>query len=148
MKPTKASTLTSIVMSVFRLNGQLIEWGNHFSGQHGLTSARWQMLGAIMLVPDPLTIPQIGALIGMSRQGVLKQISQLTEDGLVEALPNPAHKRSPLYQLTAKGRETYDAIEARWQAHARDIASGFTEADLEAALMVISVLSQVHDDKS
>ena len=148
MKSTKASTLTSIVMSVFKLNGHLIEWGNQFSDQHGLTSARWQMLGAIMLVPHPASIPQIAAAIGMTRQGVLKQINQLVGDGLVEPLPNPAHKRSPLYRLTADGRAIYDAIEARWQAHARQVAAEFTKEDLGTALKVVSILSQIHDDKS
>jgi len=46
MIPTKADKLTTIALSVFRLNGQLIEWGNRFSQPHGLTSARWQVLGA------------------------------------------------------------------------------------------------------
>lgn len=144
----KAAKVTSLVMSVFRLNGQLVESGNHFAGAHGLTAARWQMLGAIMLVPDPPSIPQISALIGMTRQGVLKQINQLVEDGLVKPLPNPGHKRSPLYTLTEQGRAAYDALETRWQARARHLGEGMSEADLDAALKVISSLSQFYDDEA
>lgn len=148
MNPAKAAKVTSIVMSIFRLNGQMVESGNHFAGQHGLTAARWQMLGAIMLVPHPPSIPQISALIGMTRQGVLKQINQLVEDGLVRALPNPGHKRSPLYTLTEQGRAAYDALEERWQARARHLGDGFDEPDLDAALRVISGLSNFYDDEA
>jgi len=144
MNPNKADKLTAIALSVFRLNGQLIEWGNHFSQPHGLTSARWQVLGAISMAPHPPNIPQIAAAMGVTRQGVLKQINLLVDEGLVEPLPNPTHKRSPLYALTAKGQAAYDALVERWNKHMRQIASDFTVSDLDAAIRVLSVISQVH----
>lgn len=148
MTANNAEKVTSIVMSVFRLNGQMIESGNHFTSSLGLTAARWQMLGAIMMVPHPPTIPQISALIGMTRQGVLKQINQLVQDCLIKPLPNPTHKRSPLYALTKKGRTVYDELEERWQARSREIGEGFAGADLDAALRVISDLSRFYDDEA
>ncbi|HBR2024132.1 TPA: winged helix-turn-helix transcriptional regulator [Klebsiella variicola] len=141
---TKADKLTAIALTVFRLNGQLIEWGNHFSQPHGLTSARWQVLGAISMAPSPPNIPQIAAAMGVTRQGVLKQINLLVDEGLVEPLPNPTHKRSPLYALTAKGQTVYDALVDRWHKHVRQMSSEFTAADLDAAIRVLSVMSQVH----
>jgi len=112
MNPTKANNLTTISLSVFRLNGQLVEWGNQFSQPYGLTTARWQVLGAIALAPQPPNIPQIAAAMGVTRQGVLKQINLLLDEGLVQALPNPAHKRSPLYALTALGHTQEAAVKA------------------------------------
>lgn len=144
MSPTKADKLTAIALSVFRLNGQLIEWGNHFSQPHGLTSARWQVLGAISMAPQPPNIPQIAAAMGVTRQGVLKQINLLVDEGLVEPLPNPTHKRSPLYILTDKGQAARDALVDRWQKHVQQMASEFTVSDLDAALRVLLVMSQVH----
>ncbi|MBF8721806.1 MarR family winged helix-turn-helix transcriptional regulator [Pseudomonas guariconensis] len=144
MSPNRANKLTAIALSVFRLNGQLLEWGNHFSQPHGLTSARWQVLGAISLAPHPPNIPQIAAAMGVTRQGVLKQINLLVDEGLVEALPNPTHKRSPLYALTTKGQTAYDALVDRWHKHVRQMASQFTVSDLDAAIRVLSVMSQVH----
>lgn len=144
MNPTKADKLTTITLSVFRLNGQLVEWGNHFSQPHGLTTARWQVLGAIALAPQPPTIPQIAAAMGVTRQGVLKQINLLVDEGLVQPLPNPAHKRSPLYVLTPIGQATYDALVDRWNQHVQKMASEFTAADLDAAIRVLTVMSQRH----
>lgn len=144
MNPTKAEKLTAISLSVFRLNGQLIEWGNHFCQPHGLTSARWQVLGAISMAPQPPNIPQIAAAMGVTRQGVLKQINLLVDEGLIQPLPNPTHKRSPLYALTKKGQGAYDALVVLWDQHALKMASEFTAADLDAAIRVLTVMSQVH----
>ena len=145
MNQPKSDKLTTVALSVFKLNGQLIEWGNHFSQPHGLTSARWQVLGAISLAPQPPSIPQIGAAMGVTRQGVLKQINLLVEEGLVEPQPNPTHKRSPLYTLTAKGQAVFQAVQHRWQEHVRDMSAEFSVADLDAAIRVLSAMSLIHD---
>ncbi|WP_237882330.1 MarR family winged helix-turn-helix transcriptional regulator [Pseudomonas sp. PGPR40] len=112
--------MTSIALSVFELNGQFIEWGDHFTQPRGLTSARWQMLGAISMAPQPPNIPHIAATMGVTRKGVLKQINLFVDEGLVEPQPNPTHKRSPLYSLTKKGQTTDQALTERWQKHVRE----------------------------
>ncbi|RQQ57203.1 MarR family winged helix-turn-helix transcriptional regulator [Burkholderia stagnalis] len=145
MTTTKADKMTTITLAVFKLNGQLIEWGNHFSQPHGLTSARWQVLGAISMAPQPVNIPQIAEVMGVTRQGVLKQINLLVDEGLVEPLPNPTHKRSPLYSLTTKGQTTYQALVEQWQKHVREMVTEFSVADLDAAIRVLSVMTRVHD---
>lgn len=146
MHTTKADLLTAIALTVFRLNGQLIEWGNHFAKPHGLTSARWQVLGAIAMAPQPPSMPQIGAAMGVTRQGVLKQINLLVAEGLVAPLSNPMHKRSPLYALTAQGQAAYQALTERWQAHVRGLATGFSAAQLDATMQVLAAMSRVHGD--
>lgn len=145
MTHTKADQLTAIALAVFKLNGQLVEWGNRFAKPHGLTSARWQVLGAIAMAAQPPSMPQIGAAMGVSRQGVLKQINLLVGEGLVEPLANPAHKRSPRYALTAAGQTAYQALTERWQAHVRGLATEFSATELDAAARVLAVLSHAHD---
>lgn len=144
MNTTKANKLSNIALSIFRLNGQLIEWGDHFSHPHGLTSARWQVLGAIAMAPQPPNIPHIATAMGVTRQGVLKQINLLADEGLVQALPNPAHKRSPLYSLTPKGQTIFEAMKERWQKHIGEIAAEFSATDLDAAMRVLSGMAQAH----
>lgn len=85
--------------------------------------------------------------MGVTRQGVLKQINLLVDEGLVQPLPNPAHKRSPLYVLTPIGQTTYDALVDRWNERVQEMAAGFTAADLDAALRVLSVLSQLYENE-
>ena len=124
--------------------GLLIEWGNTFAAPHGLTSARWQVLGAISMAPEAPNIPQIAGAMGITRQAVLKQINVLTEEGLVQPLANPTHKRSPLYALTARGAAAYQAVVEQWQQHVRDISGQLSSADLDAASRVLSAMSDAH----
>ncbi|ATE61895.1 MarR family winged helix-turn-helix transcriptional regulator [Thauera sinica] len=144
MSQAKADKLTAVTLAVFRLNGQLIEWGDRFCAPHGLTSARWQVLGAISMAPQTPTVPQIAATMGLTRQGVQKQINLLVEEGLVAPCPNPAHKRSPLYVLTSQGQAAYQAVLQNWQRHVHDISAAFSAADLDAAGRVLAAMSRIH----
>ena len=99
----EAQLLTEIVLLVFRVNGQLLAAGDRLVEGLGLTSARWQMLGAVALSDGPRTAPQLAAQMGMTRQAAQKQLDLLLDDGLVAAEVDPGHARSPLYVLAKKG---------------------------------------------
>ena len=86
---TGAAAVTQLTLTVFRLNGLLLHCGDRLVEPLGLTSARWQVLGAIALAGVPLTAPKIGEAMGVTRQGAQKQLNVLAEQGLVEARPNP-----------------------------------------------------------
>ena len=51
--------LTDLVLEVFRLNGRLIASGDVLVAKIGLTSARWQVLGAIALQPTPASVARV-----------------------------------------------------------------------------------------
>jgi DNA-binding MarR family transcriptional regulator len=144
MRLTKAGQLTTVALAVFHLNGLLISWGDSFGLPHGLTSARWQMLGALALASQPLSAPQIWASMGVTRQGAQKQLNLLAGEGLVEALPNPMHRRSPLYALTVRGTRIYNAIDLRWQQHVQTLSHDFSTADLDVTLRVLAALSSIY----
>ncbi len=117
-----AEAVTHLTLTVFRLNGVLLHWGDRLVEPLGLTSARWQMLGAIVLAGTPLTAPQVGEAMGVTRQGAQKQLNLLLDQGLVESRPNPAHRRSPLYVLTPQGSELYRQADALWMSQAAKFA--------------------------
>ena len=56
------------------------------------------------------TVPQMARARAVSRQHVQALVNQLVEEGLVELIANPAHKRSPLARLTPLGKKTVDAM--------------------------------------
>ena len=105
--------------------------GDRCAAPHGLSSARWQVLGAIAMAPQPLNVPQIAAAMGITRQGALKQTRLLVAEKMVRLQPNPAHRRSPLHLLTPEGQAAYDAVVGRWPAHARAMARQFDAEELE-----------------
>lgn len=128
-----AAAVTELTLTVFRLNGTLLHWGDQLVAPLGLTSARWQMLGAIALAGTPLTAPQIGAAMGVTRQGAQKQLNLLLEQGLVEARANPAHRRSPLYRLTPRGMALYRKADSLWAAKAAELAARIPATPARAA---------------
>ena len=117
-----AVAVTELTLAVFRLNGVLLHWGDKLVASFGLTSARWQMLGAIALADTPPTAPQVGGVMGITRQGAQKQLNLLTEQGLVKSHPNPANQRSPFYALTPEGWARYHKADALWAAQAAELA--------------------------
>jgi len=129
----KVQAITDLTLAVFRLNGLLLQWGDELVAPLELTSARWQMLGALALAGAPLTAPQVGAAMGVTRQGAQKQLNLLLGQGLVESSPNPAHRRSPLYVLTPRGRRLYQQAEAMWAARATALARLIPAAQARAA---------------
>ena len=137
--------LSDLALAVFRLNGALLRCGDDLVAPLGLTSARWQMLGAIALAGHPLTAPQIGDAMGVTRQGAQKQLNLLRDQGLVAAKPNPAHQRSPLYTLTPTGEALYRQVDALWTERATRIVARIPAAHLRTATLTLdSVLSDLH----
>jgi DNA-binding MarR family transcriptional regulator len=134
----RAAALSHIAVTVFRLNGALLHWGDRLVEPLGLTSARWQMLGAIALADSPLTAPQVGQAMGVTRQGAQKQLNLLCDEGMLEARSNPAHKRSPLYSLTPKGHALYAQADALWSAQAAQLAAAVPAARLEATTQTLA----------
>lgn len=147
MPRNKMEQLSDLVITVFRLNGALTAWGDEFAASEGLSTARWQMLGAIALAGRALTAPQIAAQMGMTRQGAQKQLHVLVDDGLIEAQANPMHKRSPLYDLTRQGRTAFESIDERWKQHAAQLASQFKSVELESATGILTSLVTAYSDR-
>ncbi|WP_256077928.1 MarR family winged helix-turn-helix transcriptional regulator [Massilia sp. YIM B04103] len=144
MPPEISNRISATVVAVFRANGRMLEWGDAFAAPFGLTSARWQILGAIALSPQTITTPRIAEQMGVSRQGAQKQLNLLLDDGLIEKLPNPGHRRSPHYRLTPSGTALFQQIDTAWAAHAQLAGQHFSAAELETTLRVLGALTDLH----
>ncbi|MDQ7989391.1 MAG: MarR family winged helix-turn-helix transcriptional regulator [Candidatus Dactylopiibacterium sp.] len=139
-----ARLLSETVVALFRANGKMLEWGDAFTAPAGLTSARWQILGAIARAGRHQTAPHIAEQMGITRQGAQKQLNLLIADGLIERLPNPAHQRSPQYRLTEAGASLFERVNAAWQAHAARTGDAFSAEALEITLRTLDAISRLH----
>lgn len=131
---------TELILLTFRANGLLLAAGDLISADEGLTSARWQVLGAIALAERPLTVPQIARRMGLTRQSVHATVKRLAGDGLVELTPNADHRRSPLVAVTELGRDKYNAIDKRQADWINELSRGIRRSDLETAARVVDAL--------
>lgn len=136
--------MSETVVALFQANGKMLEWGDAFTAPFGLTSARWQILGAIARAGQKQTAPQIAEQMGVSRQGAQKQLNLLIDDGLIEKLPNPSHQRSPHYRLTDKGSALFEQVNQAWQAQAYMTGEAFSAQDLETTLRTLNQISRLH----
>lgn len=136
---------TTVILQIFRTNGQMIAWGDSFAAPFDITSARWQMLGALAVSPMALTAPQIAFNMGVTRQGAQKQLNLLLDEELVQKQPNPYHKRSPFYQLTNKGQTLYQHVAAEWNQHAQKVRQRFSTQELTTTLKVLNRISELHE---
>jgi DNA-binding MarR family transcriptional regulator len=136
----EGETATNVILSTFRANGLLLAAGDVISADEGLTSARWQVLGAVALAERPLTVPQIARRMGLTRQSVHTTVRRLVEDGLVELVPNADHRRSHLVSLSAAGTSAYGAIDARQAEWVNLLAEGLGRTELETAARVLDEL--------
>jgi DNA-binding MarR family transcriptional regulator len=131
---------THVILSTFRANSLLLGAGDLLGAAEGLTSARWQVLGAIALAGRPLTVPQIARRMGLTRQSVHATVRRLVDDELLDVSPNADHRRSPLVDLTRAGRSTYGSIDRKQVAWVNRLARGIGRSDLETTARVLDDL--------
>jgi DNA-binding MarR family transcriptional regulator len=79
------------------------------------------------------TVPQMAAARPVSRQHCQTIVNGLAEQGLVEFLDNPRHKRSKLVRITKRGRARFESMKAQFTDVAAVYAPHFSAAEVEAA---------------
>jgi DNA-binding MarR family transcriptional regulator len=131
-----------LVLSVFRLNGQLIDAGNRLVLDIGLTSAWWQVLGALDLSPVPLPVAHIARNLGLARQSVQRVADLLADKGLVQFEVNPHHQRAKLVVLTQRGRAAAKSAEERQRPWAREMTAGLSLERISTALEVLTHMNK------
>jgi DNA-binding MarR family transcriptional regulator len=135
-------SLTELILDVFRLNGALLASGDALVGDLGLTSARWQVLGAIALSPIPLPVAHLARNMGLTRQAVQRSVDEMRNDGLVQLDPNPHHRRAMLVTMTQGGNSAYRAASERQARWADALARGLSPKETEAASLLMRELQR------
>jgi DNA-binding MarR family transcriptional regulator len=139
-KTPKSAAITGLVLEIFRLNGLLVASGDALVAGIGLTSARWQVLGAAALLQGRAPVAHIANFMGLTRQSVQRTADELEKAGIIEFNPNPHHKRARLVTLTAKGRALFDAAMRLQKPWAAALAAGIDGAALQTTAAVLAQL--------
>jgi DNA-binding MarR family transcriptional regulator len=106
----RVNALGNLAIEIFRLNGALLSSGDVMTRDLGMSSARWQVLGAIELAGRSLSVSQIARNMGLTRQSVRRLVNELAADGFVVLADNPDHRRASLVTLTSTGRRVFGKI--------------------------------------
>ena len=105
--PASPEAMTELILRIFRVNGALLIAGDRLVEHLGLTSARWQLLGAISEQKHPLSVAQLARTMGVTRQAVQRVANEMAANGVLAFRFNPRHKRAQLIELTEHGRDLF-----------------------------------------
>ncbi len=96
----------------------------------------------------PLTVPQIAQMRPTSRQRMQRLADELAQEGLVEFIDNPSHRRSKLVRLTRKGDARYRELSARFLAIASTMGGELSEVDIRKTTEIVQRLSDEANERS
>jgi DNA-binding MarR family transcriptional regulator len=88
----------------------------------------------------PQTVPQLARARPVSRQHIQVLVSGLLNDGLVATEENPAHRKSALVRLTAKGRRQLLASQTRETQLLAHVTFELTATEIDRAADVLRSL--------
>jgi DNA-binding MarR family transcriptional regulator len=144
MKKTKrtpaGAALTGLILDFFRLNSLIQTSGDRLVARLGLTSARWQILGAILAAERPQPVAWLARDLGANRQNVQRIINDLEREGLVTFETNPHHRRAQLVVLTEKGQRAFDEamdLQAPW---VNNLSDGLSVKDIATVDRVVKAM--------
>jgi DNA-binding MarR family transcriptional regulator len=142
MRTPAGGAVSELIVTIFRLNGRLLAAGDRLVEQFGLTSARWQVLGAVALSPTPEPVARLARNMGLYRQGVQRIVGDLVVEGFVEMKDNPHHRSAKLVVMTRKGRAAYDSALKAQAPWVNMLGEGLDAKDILNAEKVLDALKR------
>lgn len=137
----KGHLFTEVVLEIFKVNGLLATEGDRLTKEFGLSSARWKVLGALEISDVPLTVPQIGRVMGLTRQAVQRLVDAMEKEGFLVYQNNPNHKRAKYVVLTSKGKEIFRLISEKQKPWANQNSKEISVEDFNTTLSVLKKIS-------
>jgi DNA-binding MarR family transcriptional regulator len=131
----KGRIFSDILGEVFRLRARLLESAEDIAALAGLTSARWQILGAVEHSAAP--VAQVARNLGLTRQTVQETCDAMERDGLIEFNDNPDHKRARLIVPTPRARKALDYLRPRQTQFAGLMGGRHSLDELQTTLVVL-----------
>jgi DNA-binding MarR family transcriptional regulator len=133
---------TELILAVFKLNGSLLRAGDGLVANLSLSSARWQVLGAIGMSDGPQSVANLAREMGLTRQAVQRVADELEAEGFVAYTTNPHHRRAKLVVLTEQGTRAVRAAARRQSPWINGLVAGVSIRDIRCALKVARLLDE------
>lgn len=139
--------LVGLSDELIRLNGRMKALFAGARRPDGLGDSELSVLNAVVEADRPPTVPQIGRSFGQPRQLVQRAANSLIDAGLIEAAPNPDHKRAVLLRATAQGIALKRGIDARADEIAATIAAGVDAENVRTATAALRVVRKQLEER-
>ncbi|WP_237152829.1 MarR family winged helix-turn-helix transcriptional regulator [Oryzibacter oryziterrae] len=143
MGSLQGERMSGLVWNVLQAANRLTEVGNRLAAPFGLTAARWQVMGVIMM--QEASIADIARALSQSRQGVQRLADDLVRDGMAVYRPNPRHARAKLLVPTPGGTASYQGLMQEQGKWMEDLARDLPVEDIGVARAVLAQLVSTLD---
>jgi DNA-binding MarR family transcriptional regulator len=130
-KPATPDDLLDLCVAVIELYFR-IEAATQAIAGFAQAGGEWGVLRSLML-EGAQTVPAMARARPVSRQHCQTICNRLEAQGLVRFVSNPAHKRSMLVEITAKGRAHFTAMTERFRAACTPYAKQFEAMEITGA---------------
>ena len=137
------TAVRELALAVFATSGRLIGTGNELVAPLGLTSAWWQVLGALRYSPVPLPTASIARNMGLTRQAVQRIVDLLAERGMVAFEDNPHHRRAKLVVLTEAGIAAVTGAEQAVAPLDKEIADRIGRNRIRDAIQTLDAMNAI-----
>ncbi len=94
-----------------------------------------------------LTVPELARMRPVSRQHIQVIINELLKKDIVELIPNPAHKRSKLVNMTEKGKKLYYSLSAKEEKILKKFGISVTKKDLVITVEALKSIREAFESE-
>ncbi|WLW50476.1 MarR family winged helix-turn-helix transcriptional regulator [Streptomyces sp. YU58] len=137
----RVSEVFDLVGALYRRGLRKLEQGEEVEG----VSVGVRSVLTLLHRYGPMTVPQMGRVMTLTRQFVQRMVNDALARGWVEAIPNPAHQRSSLIRITDEGETVITTILAREHELNRQVGGDLTEAEVRACKRVLKEMLRTFD---
>lgn len=138
----EAANLYALIRSLRLGFNRLKALADDMHGDLGVTASMRAVMEAIA-TEGARPVPDIARSRGVSRQHIQVNVDALLNAGLATQRGNPAHKRSPIIALSAKGKRTFATMRRREAKVLEQLAAGLSPESVIAAGQTITALNEV-----
>jgi len=135
-QPGTADALLDLFDETVSLFHRLTVVAERFHAQGSLSAALRGILRGLRR-HGAQTVPKMARLRPVSRQNVQLLVNRLREEGLVELVENPAHKRSQLVRLTPEGVRRTGEMERRERRLLSGLDTGLSVHEIARAAGIL-----------
>ena len=139
MKHTKTDPRYETVWLIRRLFRAMGSIADNYLKEDELTAAHRAVM-EFLYPNERLSVPAIAAKYQVSRQHVQVTVNELRSTGLIDAVANPHHKRSPLMELSEIGRATFEEIRSNETAIIEKVFADLGPGDIETTCRSLRTL--------
>jgi DNA-binding MarR family transcriptional regulator len=91
----------------------------------------------------PRTVPQIARLRSTSRQNIQMVVNRLQNEGFLQLVPNPGHRRSALVELTDAGKQALPNVLQTEDELLTGMLRDLSGAEVQSALQALGKIGNV-----